>query len=103
LSKNKEAWATAEKIRREASTHTHTHTHTSTSTSTDKDSTDKNIHKKKAHINIQAWIDDKTKTIKAMTIKGLEPEIQRLIAQHKTDTKRIEACPTAHTDTHAQT
>jgi hypothetical protein len=25
-----------------------------------------------------------------MTIKGLEPEIQRLIAQHKTDTKRIE-------------
>lgn len=54
LKQNKDAWAQAEKIRRET------------------------------------WIDEKTKHIKAMTIKGLEPEIQRLIAQQKQDMQRVE-------------
>jgi hypothetical protein len=41
------------------------------------------------------WIQEKTKLIKDQTLKGLEPEIQRLIAQHKTQMKRLE-------DKHAQ-
>lgn len=36
------------------------------------------------------WIQEKTKVIKEQTVKGLEPEIQRLIAQHKAQQKRSE-------------
>jgi hypothetical protein len=39
----------------------------------------------------ESWMSEKTKSIKKMTIKGLEPEIQQLIAQHKTDVQRREA------------
>nr|XP_039254153.1 centrosomal protein of 131 kDa-like [Styela clava]XP_039254154.1 centrosomal protein of 131 kDa-like [Styela clava] len=39
----------------------------------------------------EKWIEDKTKTIKEMTVKGLEPEIQRLIAKHKQEVKKIKA------------
>ncbi|KAH9513151.1 hypothetical protein Btru_036007 [Bulinus truncatus] len=37
----------------------------------------------------EKWIEDKTKKIKEMTVKGLEPEIQRLISKHKSDIKKI--------------
>ncbi|KAK7506382.1 hypothetical protein BaRGS_00002494 [Batillaria attramentaria] len=37
----------------------------------------------------EKWIDEKTKKIKEMTVKGLEPEIQRLIAKHKAEIKKI--------------
>lgn len=33
----------------------------------------------------EQWVTAKTKQIKSMTIKGLEPEIQRLIEQNKRD------------------
>jgi len=36
----------------------------------------------------EQWTANKTKQIKAMTIKGLEPEIQRLIEQNKSDLQR---------------
>ncbi|KAI8916179.1 hypothetical protein EDD86DRAFT_216211 [Gorgonomyces haynaldii] len=36
------------------------------------------------------WIQDKTKAIKEATIKGLEPEIQNLIAQHKIQLRQAE-------------
>ena len=36
------------------------------------------------------WIQEKTKTIKDATIKGLEPEIQNLIAQHKVQLRQAE-------------
>lgn len=39
----------------------------------------------------EKWIDDKTRTIKELTVKGLEPEIQRLIAKHKQEMKRVKA------------
>lgn len=36
------------------------------------------------------WIQEKTKLIKDQTVKGLEPEIQRMVAQHKFQMKRLE-------------
>ncbi|KAJ1548663.1 hypothetical protein HK405_000925 [Cladochytrium tenue] len=36
------------------------------------------------------WIAEKTKSIKDQTVKGLEPEIQRMLAQHKAQMRQIE-------------
>lgn len=36
------------------------------------------------------WIQEKTKTIKDQTVLGLEPEIQKLIAQHKVQLRQAE-------------
>ncbi|KAI8613879.1 hypothetical protein BC830DRAFT_430154 [Chytriomyces sp. MP71] len=36
------------------------------------------------------WIAEKTKIIKDQTVKGLEPEIQRMIAQHKIQLRQVE-------------
>ncbi|XP_037546895.1 centrosomal protein of 131 kDa [Nematolebias whitei] len=40
-------------------------------------------------IRREKWIDDKTKKIKEITIKGLEPEIQKLISKHKQELKKL--------------
>lgn len=37
----------------------------------------------------EKWIEEKTKKIKEMTVKGLEPEIQRLIAKHKEEVRKM--------------
>ncbi|GCB71469.1 hypothetical protein scyTo_0005951 [Scyliorhinus torazame] len=39
----------------------------------------------------EKWIDEKTKKIKEITVKGLEPEIQKLIAKHKLELKKLKA------------
>ena len=39
----------------------------------------------------EKWIAEQTKKIKEMTIKGLEPEIQRLVASHKAEVARLQA------------
>ncbi|KAJ3001828.1 Centrosomal protein of 131 kDa, partial [Thoreauomyces humboldtii] len=36
------------------------------------------------------WIQEKTKAIKDQTIKGLEPEIQRMLSQHKVQIRQME-------------
>ena len=36
------------------------------------------------------WIEDKRKEIKEVTIRGLEPEIQRILAKHKQEIQRLE-------------
>ncbi|KAJ3070702.1 Centrosomal protein of 131 kDa [Quaeritorhiza haematococci] len=36
------------------------------------------------------WIQEKTKAIKEQTVKGLEPEIQRMLAQHKLQLRQLE-------------
>ncbi|XP_043570917.1 centrosomal protein of 131 kDa isoform X4 [Chiloscyllium plagiosum] len=42
-------------------------------------------------IRREKWIDEKTKKIKEITVKGLEPEIQKLIAKHKQELKKLKA------------
>ncbi|XP_041671771.1 centrosomal protein of 131 kDa isoform X2 [Cheilinus undulatus] len=40
-------------------------------------------------IRREKWIDEKTKKIKEITVKGLEPEIQMLISKHKQELKKL--------------
>jgi 5-azacytidine-induced protein 1 len=40
-------------------------------------------------IRREKWIEEKTKQIKEMTVKGLEPEIQSLITKHKNEIKKL--------------
>jgi 5-azacytidine-induced protein 1 len=42
-------------------------------------------------IRREKWIEEKTKKIKEMTVKGLEPEIQSLINKHKNEIKSLKA------------
>lgn len=42
-------------------------------------------------IRREKWIEEKTKKIKEMTVKGLEPEIQSLINKHKNEIKTLKA------------
>ncbi|XP_061611324.1 centrosomal protein of 131 kDa isoform X10 [Phyllopteryx taeniolatus] len=42
-------------------------------------------------IRREKWIDEKTKKIKEITVKGLEPEIQKLISKHKQELKKLRA------------
>lgn len=42
-------------------------------------------------IRREKWIEEKTKKIKEMTVKGLEPEIQALITKHKNEIKALKA------------
>ncbi|CAL1548570.1 unnamed protein product [Lymnaea stagnalis] len=49
----------------------------------------KEVHSAAEKLRREKWIEDKTKKIKEMTVKGLEPEIQRLISKHKSDIKKI--------------
>ncbi|XP_062269695.1 centrosomal protein of 131 kDa isoform X2 [Platichthys flesus] len=37
----------------------------------------------------EKWIDEKTRKIKEITVKGLEPEIQKLISKHKQELKKL--------------
>ncbi|CAL8305606.1 unnamed protein product [Boreogadus saida] len=37
----------------------------------------------------EKWIDEKTKKIKEITVRGLEPEIQKLISKHKQELQRL--------------
>ncbi|NXO04982.1 CP131 protein, partial [Rhinopomastus cyanomelas] len=40
-------------------------------------------------IRREKWMDEKTRKIKELTVKGLEPEIQKLIAKHKQDIRKL--------------
>ena len=38
----------------------------------------------------EKWMEDKTREIKTTTIKGLEPEVQRILSKHKRELRRID-------------
>ena len=38
----------------------------------------------------EQWVADKTKEVKEATVRGLEPDIQRLIARHTQEMRRLE-------------
>ncbi|NWS12023.1 CP131 protein, partial [Pachyramphus minor] len=40
-------------------------------------------------IRREKWIEEKTKKIKEITVKGLEPEIQKLMAKHREDIRKL--------------
>ncbi|NXA04105.1 CP131 protein, partial [Sapayoa aenigma] len=40
-------------------------------------------------IRREKWIEEKTKKIKEITVKGLEPEIQKLLAKHREDIRKL--------------
>ncbi|NXL23785.1 CP131 protein, partial [Setophaga kirtlandii] len=40
-------------------------------------------------IRREKWIEEKTKKIKEITVKGLEPEIQKLLAKHREDIRQL--------------
>ncbi len=40
-------------------------------------------------IKRDSWAEEKTREVKELTIKGLEPEIQRLMAKHKADMRKV--------------
>ena len=46
----------------------------------------------------EKWVTEQTKKIKEMTIKGLEPEIERLVAAHKEDMHRLHELHQAELD-----
>ncbi|XP_073245130.1 centrosomal protein of 131 kDa-like isoform X1 [Porites lutea] len=39
----------------------------------------------------EKWINEKTQQIKEVTVKGLEPDIQKLIAKHKAEVKKLKS------------
>jgi 5-azacytidine-induced protein 1 len=49
------------------------------------------MHEAAERIRREKWIEEKTKKIKEMTVKGLEPEIQNLISKHKNEVKTLKA------------
>lgn len=51
----------------------------------------KEISEAAEKIRREKWIKEKTQEIKEMTVKGLEPDIQKLIAKHKAEIKKIKA------------
>ncbi len=51
----------------------------------------KDMHEAAERIRREKWIEDKTKKIKEMTVKGLEPEIQNLISKHKNEIKTFKS------------
>ena len=45
----------------------------------------KDVHEAAEKLRRERWIDEKTKKIKELTVRGLEPEIQKLISKHKNE------------------
>ncbi|XP_032726964.1 centrosomal protein of 131 kDa [Lontra canadensis] len=39
----------------------------------------------------EKWINEKTRKIKEITVRGLEPEIQKLVAKHKQEVKKLKS------------
>ena len=49
----------------------------------------KDVHEAAEKLRRERWIDEKTKKIKELTVRGLEPEIQKLIGKHKAELMKM--------------
>jgi 5-azacytidine-induced protein 1 len=49
----------------------------------------KDVHESAERIRRERWIEEKTRKIKELTVRGLEPEIQKLISKHKNELTKI--------------
>ncbi|CAF3257431.1 unnamed protein product, partial [Rotaria sp. Silwood2] len=49
----------------------------------------KDVHEAAEKLRHERWIDEKTKKIKELTVRGLEPEIQKLIGKHKAELAKM--------------
>ena len=49
----------------------------------------KEVHDNAEKLRRERWIDEKTKKIKELTVRGLEPEIQQLIGRHKNELSKL--------------
>ncbi|CAF3402984.1 unnamed protein product [Rotaria socialis] len=49
----------------------------------------KDVHEAAEKLRRERWIEEKTKKIKELTVRGLEPEIQKLIGKHKTELAKM--------------
>ncbi|XP_040577290.1 uncharacterized protein [Lepeophtheirus salmonis] len=51
----------------------------------------KSLYESSSKLKQEKWLDEKTKRIKEQTVKGLEPELQRLVARHVQEIKKMES------------
>ena len=51
----------------------------------------KALQESSSKIRQEKWVDEKTRRIKEQTVRGLEPEIQRLMARHTQELSDLEA------------
>ncbi|CAF1422790.1 unnamed protein product [Adineta steineri] len=49
----------------------------------------KDVHDAAEKLRREHWIEEKTKKIKELTVRGLEPEIQKLISRHKNELAKV--------------
>ncbi|CAF3507731.1 unnamed protein product [Rotaria sp. Silwood1] len=49
----------------------------------------KDVHEAAEKLRREHWIEEKTKKIKELTVRGLEPEIQKLISKHKNELTKM--------------
>ena len=51
----------------------------------------KSLQESSNKLKQEKWVDEKTRRIKEQTVRGLEPEIQRLMARHTAELANLES------------
>ena len=51
----------------------------------------KSLQESSNKLKQEKWVDEKTRRIKEQTVRGLEPEIQRLMARHTAELSNLES------------
>ncbi len=51
----------------------------------------KELHSAAERLRRERWLEQKTREIKELTVKGLAPEVQALVAKHKDEIQHLKA------------